>query len=653
MNPKVRSALDSYRRNYSLPENLPQDLLFEYLAAYCSTFRFVGASEDPGAFSTGKAFGIDAIIITIDDQPVRTIEEAKHLFRNRSTVTFNFLQAKTSDSIDLGETLKFIQAVGLFFDAETTKQDSFLAQCRQIVGMIFENFVKISGLPSLKLLYSFPGDWAKQSAPLAAILENALIPLRERGTFSEVILEGLDGNRLFDLYRQSQMQVTCKLNAPRRVTYPPARGVKQAIMCLLSVSEYLHAICAPDGSLLSFLYNENVRDFLGTNVVNDEIAKTLTAGSDLQDKFGMLNNGVTIVARSMKNVSDDIYLEDYQIVNGCQTSNVIYNCRDMLSSNCFVAVRLIETEDSEVVRQIVRATNRQTPVTEEAFLGLSDYQKSLEAYYEVTETPIRLFYERRARQYSGRPEVSRSRVVTMARQVQSFVSIFLEEPHSCYRYFGEVMKAYKDRMFIDAHSERLYYTSAALAHTIDNALWAGDYSESNQYRWHIWMLVGAQITAGTDRQKLQLRKYTDKLCDSIQEAISDGERIATLVSRAVTIIKEHSDPQLESQGTKDFRLSQFTQKLLEAIGAKPELTILTTNERSKPHESRVGTRCAATVEKIVPGKWGILYAKGLGQVWFSWDVLEDETSPRKGDTLYMNYFMGPRGWKAYAVSKIE
>ena len=39
----------------------------------------------------------------------------------------------------------------------------------------------------------------------------------------------------------------------------------------------------------------------------------------------LLNNGVTIVADSISKTGDTFTIEDYQIVNGCQTSHVLCN----------------------------------------------------------------------------------------------------------------------------------------------------------------------------------------------------------------------------------------------------------------------------------------------------------------------------------------
>jgi hypothetical protein len=53
-------------------------------------------------------------------------------------------------------------------------------------------------------------------------------------------------------------------------------------------------------------------------------------------------------------------IEDFQIVNGCQTSNVIFDQRAKLDDAMMVALRLIFSKDEDVIESIIFATNQQT-----------------------------------------------------------------------------------------------------------------------------------------------------------------------------------------------------------------------------------------------------------------------------------------------------
>ena len=56
-----------------------------------------------------------------------------------------------------------------------------------------------------------------------------------------------------------------------------------------------------------------------------------------------MNNGITIIARSLKVSGDRFSIENYSIVNGCQTSHVLYEQRREIDESVMVPVRLIGT----------------------------------------------------------------------------------------------------------------------------------------------------------------------------------------------------------------------------------------------------------------------------------------------------------------------
>ncbi|MBS7118942.1 MAG: AIPR family protein, partial [Enterobacter cloacae] len=77
-----------------------------------------------------------------------------------------------------------------------------------------------------------------------------------------------------------------------------------------------------DHTLRRYLFESNVRDFMGLNAVNEDIKLTLSdQGSP---DFWLLNNGVTILSTSAQMIGQSIYMEDIQIVNGLQTSESIF-----------------------------------------------------------------------------------------------------------------------------------------------------------------------------------------------------------------------------------------------------------------------------------------------------------------------------------------
>ncbi|WP_256449285.1 AIPR family protein [Candidatus Pantoea bituminis] len=128
-----------------------------------------------------------------------------------------------------------------------------------------------------------------------------------------------------------------------------------------------------------YLFESNVRDFMGLNAVNEDIKSTLS-DQDSPD-FWLLNNGVTILSTSAQLIGQSIYMEDIQIVNGLQTSESIFRYFDDGGSDQHeraVMVKVIVSSDESVRDQIIRATNNQTAVEQYSLHATERIQKDVE-----------------------------------------------------------------------------------------------------------------------------------------------------------------------------------------------------------------------------------------------------------------------------------
>lgn len=101
----------------------------------------------------------------------------------------------------------------------------------------------------------------------------------------------------------------------------------------------------------------------------------------MNDKFVLLNNGITIVAKNANKVVTAFKISDFQIVNGCQTSHILFYGKDKITDSLIYQIKLIITDDSEVINRVIKATNQQTEVKREAFETLTPFHKSLEEFY--------------------------------------------------------------------------------------------------------------------------------------------------------------------------------------------------------------------------------------------------------------------------------
>src|SRR5664280_3886813 len=97
-----------------------------------------------------------------------------------------------------------------------------------------------------------------------------------------------------------------------------------------------------------------------------------TCESGANDRFVLMNNGVTMITRGLRTTGDRFFVQDFQIVNGCQTTHVLHGLWDKLPDTVRVPFRLIHTQDENVIESVIRATNRQTEVKDDMFFAMKD-----------------------------------------------------------------------------------------------------------------------------------------------------------------------------------------------------------------------------------------------------------------------------------------
>ena len=95
-----------------------------------------------------------------------------------------------------------------------------------------------------------------------------------------------------------------------------------------------------------------------------------------------MNNGVTVITRSLQKIANRFSMDDFYIVNGCQTSHVLHDNRALLDDTVRVPFRLIATTDEGVIEDVITATNRQTEVKDTQFFAMKDFAKALEQHFK-------------------------------------------------------------------------------------------------------------------------------------------------------------------------------------------------------------------------------------------------------------------------------
>ncbi len=466
----TRRLLDEFRDTQELGQ-LDESAQFERLAIFCIGSKEYGDDFDVESLCVGggQDLGLDGIAILVNGSLVTNPEEVDDLLATNSYIEarFIFVQAKTAASFSSSEIGSFAFGVKEFFSENLRfVANEGVTEFREVEARIYEHSPHFRrGKPICSLYYVTTGKW-QDDPNLAGRIDAGREDLEETGLFSNVIFQPVDADLLYRLYQDTKNVVSVEFQFNNRTSLPEIEGVKEAYLGILPVKEYLRLVIDDAGNIRKSLFYDNVRDFQSYNPVNRDIQKTLR-DQTAQGRFAVLNNGITIVAKSLRPTGNRFLLEDYQIVNGCQTSHVLYDERDSLGDNVYVPIRVISTSDDNITNAIITATNRQTEVKQEDLQALSSFQRKLEAYYESFQDRQRLFYERRSKQYASVAGIEKARIVTMPQEIRAFSSMFLDEPHRASRYYATLLKLIGARIFAENHQLEPYYASAFASYKLE------------------------------------------------------------------------------------------------------------------------------------------------------------------------------------------
>ena len=316
----------------------------------------------------------------------------------------------------------------------------------------------------------------------------------------------------------------------------------ESYLGIIPAKELIKVTSDDDGELIKTIFYDNVRDFQGYNKVNNGIRNTIKQRNS-NDKFVLLNNGITIVSRSLNKVGSAFKISEFQIVNGCQTSHVLHHMINDLSENVMIPLKLIVTADDDTINDIIKATNSQTEVKNEAFEILKPFHKKLEEFYLTfqKEPNKSLYYERRSRQYFG-VKAKSEKIIGLSTQIASFIAMFLNEPQSTQRYFGELLSSYSTRLFQENHSMYPYYTSGLALNVLEEFFRENKLNYGfKKFKYHLLLLFWIRVVGLKIPINVSTNKEMEKYCSKIMEILWDRKKALELFKTCALIIENTLD----------------------------------------------------------------------------------------------------------------
>lgn len=483
--------------------------------------------------------GLDGLAIKINGILIRSLEEAKDIIylHKKISIEFIFIQSKYKDKFDSGEYSKFINgAIDYLGENHYQPMNKDIKMWLEIKDYLFEEQIMIYWIdnPIIRLYYIVMGEW-NNSKHIIAISNKFRDDVKKLNSYGDIFINYVDTEKFKRICDENDNLFTTVVNVIDTFSLTAVKEVDNSSIILCSASELMNLLVTGDGLIRKGLFTDNVRDFQGETSINDDIYKTI---KDDPESFVLVNNGVTIICKEIIPGNRKVTIKNPKIVNGCQSCNILYKAfRDEVDiSNVIISAKLISTDSEEVTNKIVRGTNRQNIVYDEAFEITRGFHKDLEELFEVLsseQSDDKIYYERRSKQYSSNLNIKAFQKVNFRMLIQSFVSIFLEEPHKGHRHESKLLEEYKNKIFIDSQSKYPYYLASLIYVKIEYCLKrSSDLKKYKTYKAHIAMII--RIIANNRYFDINNEKNIDSYCDEMKKIIYDNSSFEKILRSAVS-----------------------------------------------------------------------------------------------------------------------
>ncbi len=571
--------------------------VFEVCAAYCA-LRDFGFEEDEADNSVSKITAggagdlqLDAIAIIVNGQLIFPDEDDEGLEKlltqeGCAHITFLLVQATRQSQQQMNLNTKistFILGVQTFFTTSVAEADfvnpsvlEWLSLKENIFRILKDNDCAHKCECRLMLVWPRTLNWNNQHD---AIVRSFKIFMEGvggvdgfDGHFSQdkVGFELIDQPRFLEIYDKifrSDKAVARELLLSffHSYTMSQAPGV---YFGYLPASVYLDLISRSSQaggveriSINHSLFTDNVRAFLGENDqgphdINTQIRQGLQDSAS-RSTFHLRSNGITIIAKSCEEDDDKLKISDFQIVNGCQTSYILFNELRGLGpqeqDEIQVPVKIIATDDNDLVDSIIIGVNRQKNISDLDLLSRHPYVIRLGRYFAIKRREnehLRIWFERRRSEFSY---VTRQvlRVISLQDLMYAYSAMFHSAPHLNYRPKELLELVHKGEIFDDQHLCDFYHVSAIATWRMRqvlkyNRVPASRYGARQQFLYALRLL--AERAAGRREMPPQRSgNGPQKYVNAIGKQLADQKHALALGQLAYQIIDRLDDTRVRDQ----------------------------------------------------------------------------------------------------------
>lgn len=561
----TNSLIKDFLEKFNFPKDMKDSQKFEHFVNYIVLEKFLEERLDIDILESinigqNGTIGIDGFCILINNRLISSIDDLKDALSSskKPSADVFFIQAKTENKFSVNSINSFGDVIDDF--VSENQQYTWTDNAKDSINLfkyLIDNINELSQNPSCHIYYATLGKYNQDDNNIEAVKSRINEKIQNQRVFSDINFLYKDVDDLQADYRKIGQKISRKFNFKDKQLIPSIDGVQEAYIGIVPVQTIIDLI-EDNGELMPSIFYDNVRDYQGENKVNSEIKKSIE-DDRLRFAFSILNNGITIVAESISLSRDDVTIENYQIVNGLQTSRVLYDSKDLLVEGMYVPIKLIVTQDEFIVSKVIRSTNRQTEVKEEDLIAFSDFQKNLEDYFKMDRDDDKLYYERRSRQYNGIDYVEQSAIISKSTLIKIMGSFYFMKPNLATRYFGALFKEFGSNLFKDNHQLDFYYTAALIYYKLEKLFANGDIDKRyRKLRYFLLMMIRLEYE---QKKPPHLNdRNAEKYCNNLISFLDSETKFLSIINRIIDkLLKIESEKGLDYDSTEISKSAQLVE----------------------------------------------------------------------------------------------
>ncbi|HUO15590.1 MAG TPA: AIPR family protein [Verrucomicrobiae bacterium] len=332
---------------------------------------------------------------------------------------------------------------------------------------------------------------------------------------------------------------------------------------LVRLADFYEFLKDENGQIAERFFDSNVRGYWASSPINKRIAETLKSSDPTE--FWLVNNGITILSEKTESTGGflQIDIHDPQIVNGLQTSRQIYNHFSLnpsagspvqLADQRRVLVRIIKTTDEHIRDAVIRCTNSQNEMPEEALRATDAIHRQLETAFHTKG----LYYDRRKGHYrdKGKPVLQ---IVSVIEVLQAMLSIVIQRPDEARarpRDYFKKNDQYNSVFGADRYPLTLYLKATEILRRVADFLSGKEIEAIHRRNIYFYLAMYACCEATTNAfadpgriQQIDISKLTDTTLNACFDRVSekyeklaekfekDGERDYDTVAKGPQLLK--------------------------------------------------------------------------------------------------------------------